>query len=226
MEGRPAPGGFTLIEVVITMVVISAVILGVGYTIFAVHGSAARLEGDQIGFGEAQTIVDTLLTLRLGRPTEAMATDDQVMEVLDSDTWPGEISLHQVAKACPLTFELDGFPVPGLWRIEVDSDLNRDGDTDDACEGRPDLLRISVFHDEVELLTVIRAGGFAPMEPGEANPLYSALPPGDTAPSAADVAAGTAATVEHLGFLTLYTGVWVDAARPANPGFPDVGAVR
>jgi prepilin-type N-terminal cleavage/methylation domain-containing protein len=220
------PDGFTLIEVVIAMVVISAVILGVGFTIFSVHGAGAKLEGEQIVFAQAETILDTLMSIRFGRPTEGPATDAQMIELLDSDTFPGDVSLHQVKQRCPADFQLDGFPVPGDWRLTIDTDLNEDGDMAGPAEGRPDIFRITVFHDGVRIVSILRRGGYVVEEPGETNPLYTALPTGDVTPSATDVFRGTTTDVQHVGFMGLFSGLWADAEQPANPGYPDVGAVR
>lgn len=222
-RGLPPPrdGGFTLLEILITGIVFGAIALGVGLAILASWGAAGRLSNEHLVFAQAQTFADTLAAIRFGRADDSAVDAADVAEVLDSDTFPGDVSLHQFAKACPLVFTLDGFPTSGEWTIDVSDDLNDDGDSDDSLEGRDDLLRISIRFDGTPVLETFRCMPTVVEEPGEANPLYEGNPPSNLLPLIVDDLLALGRTAYHDGFRAAETGLWPEARGPEDPGEPE-----
>jgi hypothetical protein len=56
-----------------------------------------------------------------------------------------------------LRFRLTGFEVEGEWEIQVNEDLNGDGDATDTNEGTGGLVRIEVFFRGESILRTFRA---------------------------------------------------------------------
>jgi len=139
--------GFTLVEVLMALGVLAFVTLSIATGIGTSHGTTKALEDEVLLLSRGQELLERTLAIPYGQPTDPAASGAELNEFFDQDDEFGAITLHKLSNFGPAEFEPAGFPVPGRWRVVVDADLNGDGDTDDAEEGRTDLLRIVVTHE-------------------------------------------------------------------------------
>lgn len=148
--------GFTLVEVLIAMGVLAFVTLSIATGIGAGHHATKALEEEVALVGRGQELLERLLAIPFGVASEGAASGAELNELLDADDDFGTATVHKLMAFGVPEFETPAFPVPGRWRIVIDTDLNGDGDLDDPEEGRSDLLRIQILHEGRLLARTVR----------------------------------------------------------------------
>ncbi len=151
--------GFTLLEVLLTMGVLAVITLSIATGIGTGHTASRRLEREVVLLSRAQEMLEQLRAIPFGSATDPAATAGELTEFFDEDGDYGSVTLKKIEAFGTPQFENAGFPVPGLWRVIIDADLNGDGDVTDADEGRADLVRILILHEGRLLARSVRYGG-------------------------------------------------------------------
>jgi prepilin-type N-terminal cleavage/methylation domain-containing protein len=156
-----ADGGFTLIEVVMGISILLIVTMALGLSLQAGALAARELREEQMVLARAQTYVDRVIAQEYGHDYDPDPTAAQLMELLDDDSTPGDVTLLQLSR-WPLAdggwrFAPAGFPVEGEWRVTVDRDLNDNGVEDGDLETGERVFRVSVFFDGRLIIRTNRA---------------------------------------------------------------------
>ena len=155
---RQAEQGFSLIELTIATAVLGLALLGIVKGNLRSERSSVELQRRAQQLDHAGTLLARLDGLPFGSGTTT-ATADQIVEFLRPDTpvYNGIAipSLTQLRNSSPLIVQYVNRP-DGVWQVQIDADLNGDGDTLDAFEGSADLFRIQVLCDGNPILQVLQ----------------------------------------------------------------------
>ncbi len=155
-----AEGGFTLLEVMISIGLLSFVFMGVsGGVLSGLQCSQETIERNVIK-NRAQIYLNRVMSLNFGSSSDSEPTDAQLNELFDDDADIGTVTLASLAQAPEeddgWVFTLNDFPVEGSWCVAVDQDLNADGSVEGTVEESGKLVRITVFFDDETILWTIR----------------------------------------------------------------------
>jgi prepilin-type N-terminal cleavage/methylation domain-containing protein len=152
--------GFTLIEVMLSTAVLATVFVVVGSAMVSSIQRTSEMKERNIVVAQSWKFAERLQRIPYGSVSDSTATASQYDNLFDDDGNLGNVTLRQIKTDVGeegLKFRLSGFEVDGDWEIQVDEDLNGDGDTDDANEGTGGLLRIEVFFRGRSVLRTFRA---------------------------------------------------------------------
>ena len=125
------PTGATLLEAICALAVLAILITAVGGAVFEGIRVRERIREDVSLKIVAQQIIDSVVTQPFGDLSDPNPTTTQLNEIFDLDADPGTATLHQLSR-WPTTaggweFQLAASPIPGLWRVQIDQDLDDDG---------------------------------------------------------------------------------------------------
>jgi hypothetical protein len=169
--------GFSLLEALFALSILTLILVTVG---MGVHSAALSTREMQERFAVqamAQTFLDTILAVPFGSDADPDPAGGQISEVFDLDATLGDITLHQLRRWPAVdrgwTFVLGDFPVEGVWRIQVDHDLDDDGGVGtvaaasfdsaadiqslETLESSRSVFRIRVFFNDRLILATNRA---------------------------------------------------------------------
>jgi prepilin-type N-terminal cleavage/methylation domain-containing protein len=164
-EQAPGPrdrreGGFTLIEVMIALLVLATAFIVVGGALISGVRRTAEMKERNLVVAQAWKFAERLQRIPYGSEILTPATAEQLDDLFDDDGDLGNVTLYQVQTPVGsegLRFRLSGFEVEGDWEIQVNEDLNGDGDTDDHNEGTGCLTRIEILFRGQTVLRTFRA---------------------------------------------------------------------
>ena len=141
--------GFSLLEVVFSLTALSLSVVSVGLGVHRGMQVTREIRELETVQAQAQAFLDALLAQSFGDVTDPTPTEDQLDEIFDNDLDGGDVTLQQLTAWPPenegWVFGLNGFPVAGTWRLQIDTDFNDDGVIAGGLEGRDDVLRVKVF---------------------------------------------------------------------------------
>lgn len=153
-------GGFTLIEVLISLIVLATVFIIVGGALISSVRRTAEMKERNLVVAQSWKFAERLQRIPYGSEVLTPATAVQLDALLDEDGDLGNVTLWQIRTpvgAEGLRFRLSGFEVEGNWEVQVNEDLNGDGDMDDHNEGVGCLTRIEVLFRGQTVLRTFRA---------------------------------------------------------------------
>ena len=111
--------------------ILAAALLALGLGLQSVSAVSREVQTDLVVQMKGQDLVDLMLVLPTGTPTDPDPTAEQLDEMFDGDDDPGTITLYQLSRAPLLStgweFSLTSFEIPGTWRVRADFDMNGDG---------------------------------------------------------------------------------------------------
>ena len=95
--------------------ILAASLLALGLGLQSVSAVSREVQTDLVVQMKGQDLVDLMLVLSAGTPTDPDPTAEQLDEMFDGDDDPGTITLHQLSRAPLLAtgweFSLSGFEV-------------------------------------------------------------------------------------------------------------------
>lgn len=159
-QARRTERGFTLIEVMIAVVVLATVFVVVGSVMLAGVKRTSEMRERNAIVTQSWKFAERLQRIPYGSEVASAATAAQYDDLFDDDGNLGNVSLTQIRTAVGsdgLRFRLAGFEVDGDWEVQINEDLNGDGDADDVNEGTGGLVRIEVFFRGESVLRTFRA---------------------------------------------------------------------
>lgn len=157
-ERMPAAGadaGFTLVEVCATMALAVLMLVALHGTLRSSVQARKDAERQQRIDAMAADFLMRLREINFGKAGDPAPAAAELDELFDDDTDYGAITLMQLRPEVTFSTAVGG--VIGNWRIRVSADLNCDGDTTDAREGRADLLAITILFNEVQQYRTLRS---------------------------------------------------------------------
>ena len=157
---RNSEAGVTLIEVMIAMAISVMMLFSLHAGTKTAVDSRKDLDYRHRVFVLASEYIERVMQIPFGKPSDMPATPTQLTELFDNDDDLGTASLLQL-KVDPLldghSFRVVSDGVRGEFMVKVSNDLNGDGSTSGAREGRNDMLRIEVRFDGRLVLETVRA---------------------------------------------------------------------
>lgn len=152
-------GGFTLIEVMLSTCVLATVFVVVGNAMVSSVQRTVEMKQRNIVVTQSWKFAERLQRIPYGAG-DADATAAQYDNLFDDDGNLGDVSLRSIRTEVGeegMRFRLIGFEVDGDWEVQVNEDLNGDGDTSDVNEDTGGLMRIEVFFNGRSVLKTYRA---------------------------------------------------------------------
>jgi type II secretory pathway pseudopilin PulG len=155
-----AERGFSLVELMGALAVIVIMVMSMQGTMFSsikIRASNSSVETRQ---AQAYDYIQRLVKISFGSPTDPAPTPAQLTELFDDDQDLGTVSLKQIqtpATSAGHSFTTSLADLTTAWRIVVNNDFNADQLTDGFREGRPDLLQIEVYANDVLMMRTMRA---------------------------------------------------------------------
>lgn len=152
--------GFSLVEVLLAAAVLAVAAMAVASGSATAHVAERTLDRQTLAEARGQAYLERLMAVPFGSAADGPADAAELSEVFDEDDLLGTVTLHELRAFGPAEFTVPASATPGRWRVVVSDDLDADGDVDAAdasqAEGRADVLRISVFHDDRLVAQTIR----------------------------------------------------------------------
>ncbi len=173
--------GFSLVDVCVTLSV-SVIML------YALHsGTRTAIRTRQTVESQYQLhlyaaeFLSRIRRLPYGNIADPAPSATQLQELFDADQDLGSITASQLVVPPTddgLLFTMSSREIRGTWRVRVTHDVNGDGDTTDAREGRQDLMRIEIYYQDRLMFESLRAADPI-MTSGEVVDYTSGLPTPD-----------------------------------------------
>lgn len=133
MKRRTKSRGMTLVEVMITTVVLAVSLGGFSMAVVTTQKSSLTMRGRDMVKAQAMKYMERLLRIPFGTATDPAASSTQVAEMFDDNavvTGGAPVTLKSLETAVGSSgwrFRVEGFEMKGVWEVEINTDLDGNG---------------------------------------------------------------------------------------------------